>query len=174
MANLTEAAKEQRENTCEGKSVLGTSSKKQEGVFCKMRDFSDLQREALGVRRDMAKAYNIISDAKARYIKTKLKARSKKQTGDNTLLFGDLEPYSSKDEIQEVLGYGDITITEYDRLMLLWREREKQSAADGKYSDRVIEMIDKVLWRIGDEYQALLEEYDELNRENEKNQQGTF
>jgi len=139
-----------------------------------MQDFKQQQREAAAIRTDISKAYKAISDAKARYIKAKLKAKSKKQTEELETLFADLEDYASKQEIQDVYGYGDITLTEYDRLCNLWDAREEYTKQNGIYSDRVVEMLNKAAARLGDDYQEILYEADTAARENERNQQGRF
>lgn len=137
-----------------------------------MRDFSELQHEALSIRTDIQTAYKLIKDTKARYIKSKLRVRSKKQTEVTELIFNDLEPYASLQEIQESYGYAEFSLTEYERLIGLWNQREEFNKTGKVYNDRVTEMLDKAAARLIDPYQDLLDEYDELNRKNERNQQG--
>ena len=133
-------------------------------------DYSDQQREASAIRADMKKAFDIINDAKTRYLKEKLKSKSKKQAEDAALMFADLADYANKNEIQDYYGYGDITEHERDRLMNLWDMREQHAKNGNKYQDRVIEMLEKAMSRIGDDYQDFLFEADALARENERNQ----
>ena len=137
-------------------------------------DFAQQQREAAAIRSDIGKACSIIKDAKSRYIKAKLKARSKKQAEKAANLFEDLADYESKEAIQDYYGYGNITLAEYDRLLALWDEREHFNAESGQYKDRVIEMLDKTMSRLGDEYQDFLFDADDAARENSRNQQGRF
>ena len=139
-----------------------------------MTDYKTQQREAAAIRADMTAAYKIMQDAKTRYIKTKLKARSKKQAADAAQMFAELDDYGSLEGIQDCYGYGDITLTEYDRLCTLWDEREQFNKASGQYKDRVIEMIDKAMSLIGDDYQEILGDADATARENNRNQQGRF
>ena len=137
-------------------------------------DFAEQQREAASIRSDIRKAHNIVQDAKSRYIKAKLKARSKKQAEEATNLFKDLAEYENKEAIQNYYGYGDITSDEYDRLTTLWDEREHFNAESRQYKDRVIEMLDKVMSRLGDDYQEFLYDADYMAREDDRNQEGRF
>jgi len=139
-----------------------------------MIDFNQQQQEAAAIRKDMQKAYEIIRDSKARYIKAKLKARSKTQAAMEELLFADLAHYESKQEIIDAYGWAAFTGREYERLLNLWDQREQHTKNNGKYRDRVIDMLDKAVAHIGDEYQDFLHEADEVARENEKNQRGRF
>jgi ElaB/YqjD/DUF883 family membrane-anchored ribosome-binding protein len=131
-------------------------------------DYADQQREATAIRADMREVYEIVSDAKARYVKSKLRARSKRQAKDKERLFADLTPYASKEEIQDSYGYEEITLNELDRLMHLWDMREQHTEGGQKYHDRVIEMLNKALAHIGDDYQDILEDADQASRENER------
>jgi hypothetical protein len=139
-----------------------------------MTDFTKQQREAEAIRADMQKAYAIIADAKNRYIKSKLRLKSKKQAADAELLFADLANYGSKDEIHNSYGYAEISDSERERLMNLWDEREQHTKDGKKYSDRVIEMLDKASSHIGDKYQDFLHDADMIALENERNQKGRF
>jgi len=135
-----------------------------------MNDFMEQQREAAAIRADMQTVHKIIYDAKTRYIKAKLKARSKKQAEESEILFANLTDYGNKTEIQDYWGYGGITETERDRLMNLWDMREQHTKDGKKFRDRVIDMLEKAVSRIGDDYQDLLEETDMEARENDRNQ----
>ena len=83
-----------------------------------MVDFVAQQREANAIRKDMQKVYKIISDAKAGYIKTKLKAKCKKHAEEAAHLFADLVKFSSKQEIQDHYGWEYFSRLEYERLMI--------------------------------------------------------
>jgi len=137
-------------------------------------DFVRQQREAASIRADISKANKIVLDARARYIKAKLKARSKKETEDIEALFADLADYSSKEEIQDFYGWGGISRAELERLETLWDAREHHISESGKYRDRVIDMLDKALSRIGDDYLEFLDEADTAARENERNQRNRW
>jgi hypothetical protein len=138
-------------------------------------DFREQQRVAASIRADMQKAYKIIADGKTRYIKDKLKARSKKQAEETAALFAELEPYESKQQIQDAYGWAEIpSLSEMDRLMNLWDMRE-QHAKDGKvFRDRVVDMLEKAIAHIDDEYQDFLEEADHEATQNARNQVGGF
>ena len=139
-----------------------------------MMDFAEQQREAKAIHSDIQKALAIIRDAKHRYIKSKLRLKSKKHAADAEQLFADLAEFSSTDDIQNAYGYADISDSERERLMNLWEEREQHTKDGKKYRDRVIEMLDKAASRIGDEYEEFLYEAEMVARENERNQQGRF
>lgn len=135
-------------------------------------DFKEQQREAASLKKDISKASGLINDSINRYVKMKLKARSKKQAEDMKALFADLEPYGSKNEIQDSYGFADMTMKEYDRLMLLWDEREQYVENGKKYCDRVVEMLTYAKERIIDKYVDFLDEAEKEAWENLKNQQG--
>ena len=137
-------------------------------------DFTQQQREAKSIRADMHKAHAIIMDAKNRYIKAKLKARSKKQTEDAEILFADLAEYETRQHIIEAYGWAIISSTEHERLLNLWDAREQHAKDGTKYRDRVIDMLELAVAHIGDKYEDFLFEADVVARENEKNQQGKF
>lgn len=139
-----------------------------------MIDYNKQQREAAAIRADMRKVFRIIEDGKSRYIKQKLKAKSKKQAADVALLFADLTEYESKQAITDAYGWDIISDSERERLLTLWDEREQHMKDGKKYADRVIRMLDKATSHIGDEYQDFLADADALTRENEKNQQGRW
>jgi len=139
-----------------------------------MRDFSDIQNEARSIRSDIQTAYKLIKDTKARYVKKKLRLRSKAHTEASETLFKDLEEYESLNDIQEVYGYDSITLAERDRLVSLWGQREEFNKSGKVYNDRVVEMLDKAAARLNEPYQDFLDEYDEQNREYLKNVQGSL
>lgn len=86
----------------------------------------------------------LIEDAKARYIKDKTKARSKKAAMEkgailNSSRFDKLKEYDRKDDILEAYGWDMITEKQCDELQALWDEREeiKNHVEDGRYTDMV-------------------------------------
>jgi len=137
-------------------------------------DFTKQQREAASIRADISKANKIVLDARARYIKAKLKVRNKKQLEEMEVLFADLADYNSKEEIQDFYGWGGISRTELERLEALWDAREHHISESGNYRDRVVDMLDKALSRIGDDYLEFLDEADTTARENERNQRNRW
>jgi hypothetical protein len=139
-----------------------------------MMDYAEQQRESKAIRADIRKAVSAIKDAKNRYVKSKLRLRSKKQAEDIARIFSDLADYSSKEDIQNSYGYAEISESERERLMNLWDEREQHVRNGKTYSDRVVEMLDKAASRIVDDYEDFLYDADMIARENERNQQGRF
>ena len=127
-------------------------------------DYDAIQRESTEIQKDIAKALELIHDAKARYLKAKFRARSKKDAEDMKTLFAELDDYRSETDIQDAFGWGLITEKEMDRLIELWRAREKAQKNGGKYKDRVSEMLDVTARRIGDEYREKIELAREMKR----------
>lgn len=91
------------------------------------------------------RAAALIRDAKARYIKEKTGARSKKAAEEREAVlqsprFKALEAYDRFEDIQESYGWDFITEAERDRLEALWQEREEirnHTGDTGIYSDLV-------------------------------------
>ena len=137
-------------------------------------DFRTQQSEAAAIHKDIQRAYKIINDAKIKYIKTKLKAKSKKHAENMDLLFADLADYACKVEIQDYYGGGYISRKEYERLVDLWDEREQYAKDGALYRDRVVEMLEKAIEHIGDGYEDFLYDAEMTARENKRNQQGRF
>lgn len=61
------------------------------------------------------------------------------------LRFADLEGYDKEQDIQDAYGWGFITEKEMDRLLALWRLREKYVDENGNYSDPVIDLLDSAM-----------------------------
>lgn len=110
------------------------------------------------IRKDCSTARGIIADALNRYVKKKLSARSKKQAADMTLMFKDLEMYVSENDIQDAYGWEFIDEEERDRLIELWRKREQYVDDNGKFRDRVTDMVERAMNSIGEEYIDFLTE----------------
>ena len=89
-------------------------------------------------------------------------------------MFADLADFSSKQEIHDHYGWEYISRLEYERLMNLWDEREQHAKDSAVYRDRVIDMLDKAMSHIGDEYLEFLHDAEMTAHENERNQQGKF
>ena len=126
-------------------------------------EFLAKQRDTKEIRKDISTAYNLISDALARYKKKKLHAKSKKQLDDMSM-FAELEIYSSKLDIQDTYGWGTITEATMYRLWDLWDAREIVIANNGKYEDRVTKMLERAMSKVGEEYFEQLSEFDDLVR----------
>lgn len=126
------------------------------------QDFRDKKREIRTLQKDIATARGIIADGIARYIKQRLRLRSKKAAEENP--FADLEGYNSRKDIQEAYGWEIITEAEMDRLNALWDAREASLSAAGKYEDRVTKMLERALNSVADEYIDQLADFQELER----------
>lgn len=122
------------------------------------------------IREDCDTARVIIKDAMLRYVKKKLNARTKRQAADMELMFADLADYKSENEIVDAYGYDLITEKEYNRLIDLWRAREKFVDENGKYSDRVTELIQMAMKSVGDQYYDFITETEEAEQEKRKRQ----
>lgn len=123
-------------------------------------------KEIASIRRDIQTAVSFLADANARYRKQKLRVRSKAKAEENP--FAELDLYKSEREIQDAYGWEIISEAECDRLIQLWRLREERKTDDGKYHDRVTDMIDEAIAHIGDAYAEQLHDYDERQRKKEQ------
>lgn len=104
------------------------------------------------LQQDIDTARRIIRQALDQYIKRQIGARNKKQAADLEGLFAELQPFSERDEIIEVYGWGDINESEMNRLLTMWDARETARKNAGKYTDRVTEMLETTIRRVGSEY----------------------
>lgn len=127
-------------------------------------EFRQRKCEIQKIQKDISKARGIIVDGKRRYIKQRLRLRSKKATEEP---FADLADYNSREDIRTAYGWEFISEAEMDRLMALWDAREASLSAAGKYEDRVTQMLEKALDIIGEEYKEELWEFEELERKME-------
>ena len=125
-------------------------------------EFRQKQREIQAIRKDIATARCIIADGRTRYIKKRLRLRSKNAAEENP--FADLANYNSREDIRNAYGWEIITEHEMDRLMALWEAREISLSTTGKYEDRVTQMLERALNAIGDEYIDQLSDFQELER----------
>ena len=108
-------------------------------------DVEKLEKQAKAYQEAINRATHIIRDAKARYIKEKTRAKSKKAAmeRDEALQsprFKVLDQYDRFEDIQESYGWDFITEAERDRLEALWEEREEirnHTGDTGIYTDLV-------------------------------------
>lgn len=121
----------------------------------------DQMAEADKIKKDISTARGIINDALLRYKKKMLKARSKKQVEDMSLLFKDLEPYRHEEDIRDAYGWDFISEKEMDRLMDLWEARKKYIDESGKFRDRVTDLVQTAMNGIGGEYFDFLDDTQE-------------
>lgn len=139
------------------------------------------KKAAAEIRKDCSTARGIIADALNRYVKKKLSARNKKQASDMDLMFKDLEIYESERDIEDAYGWDFISEKEKDRLIELWRKREQFVDENGKFRDRVTDMVEKAMRDIGEEYvdfltdveyaeHKRLERLEEIEKENIRNE----
>jgi hypothetical protein len=91
-----------------------------------------------------------------------LRARSKKQT-DDLSVFAPLDDYASKQEIQDAYGWDAISDSEMCRLNDLWDAREQYVNAQGRFADRVTDMLEHAMDNLGD-YADALDEFDDMER----------
>ena len=117
-------------------------------------------REMADLRKDIMTATNAISDALARYRKTKLRSRSKKKAQEDP--FAELADYESRQQIHDDYGWGFITEARMERLMELWdaREESKKNGGSDVYRDRVTEMLERAMATVGSEHMETLHDYD--------------
>ena len=126
------------------------------------------------------RAQSIISDACARYIKEKTRARSKKVAQERDAIlksprFDKLNEYERFEDIQECYGWAYITEKERDELEALWMEREElknHTGDNGIYKDLVTKALGQAeifLMEIWEEdiqkAQAMRKQFDEEMRE---------
>lgn len=138
-----------------------------EEKFKPSSEYLEMEREAKAIRKDIETAKSIIRDGMSKYKKKKLHARSKKQTEDLSM-FDELKDYSSMNDIQNAYGYDVITEPEYDRLRQLWEARENYIDENGKFNDRVTQMLERAIYNCGETFFDQLEEFDETERQREK------
>ena len=134
-------------------------------------DFLTQQRETAAIRKDIAKAYSIIKDGLTRYKKKMLHAKNKKQTDDMSM-FAELDGYESKNDIQEAYGWDSITLKQMERLNDLWDACEIVLMNQGKFADRVTEILERAMANCGDIFSDALADFDEsVRRNNERSVQ---
>ena len=136
--------------------------------YGKSQEYQEKEREAAAIRKDILTARECIKDALHRYLKKKLRAKSKKQAADMSV-FDDIKDYTSREQIRDDYGWEIITEAEMDRRMELWDMREQFVNEQGKYSDRVTEMLERAMRYCGDTFIDTLNEFDAMKerRENE-------
>ena len=140
-------------------------------------EFEKIEKEAIGKQKARNNAASAIRDAKARYVKTKTRARSKKAALEkdaalHSKRFDCLNLFDKREDIQEYFGFGDITESERDRLEDLWDEREhiREMSVDGVYSDLVTQCLDLAEKYVSGLFEDEIEEYEEQKHIWEKEQ----
>lgn len=117
-----------------------------------LKEYEETKKEAHKKIKARNNAVAAITDAKARYIKKKTGARSKKAATEKDALakakkYDCLGLYERREDIREYYGYGGITESECDRLEALWDEREEilKKTEDGIYRDTVTDLLDAAI-----------------------------
>lgn len=141
---------------------MSRTTKEEVLLLLQGEDFRAQQREIRSIQKDIATARGIIADGQVRYIKQRLRLRSRKAAVENP--FADLDGYNSKRDIQDAYGWELISEAEMDRLNVLWAAREASLSTSGKYEDRVTQMLERALNVIVDEYIDQLADFQELER----------
>lgn len=101
------------------------------------------------IAKTEATALDLIADAKARYIKQKVKAKSRKLTKERNALLNSpkyevLNDFRYREDINTAFGFALITSREQERLLDLWDEREEiieHIDANGFFGDDVTEAL---------------------------------
>ncbi|MCD8366113.1 MAG: hypothetical protein LUC83_09985 [Clostridiales bacterium] len=137
------------------------------------KELNEKQRKARAIKKDIATARGVVNRAIIQYTKRKIGARNRKQALEQKKFleekYKDLEGFNCTTDIQDAYGYGFFDEEEYYRLLDLWELREQAKLKDGEYKDRVIEMLEVAVRRIGDEYMDQLMEADHMQQQWDKN-----
>ena len=122
-------------------------------------DLAEAQ-EVEAIRKAILTAKGAVHDAKARYIKQRLRSKSKQKAAE------ELKDYESRQQIHDDYGWGFITEARMDRLMELWdaREESRKKNANAIYEDHVTRMLDTAWAAIGEEYVERLHAYDQKEK----------
>lgn len=141
-------------------------------------DFEEKKAEAERLMKARNRAAALIKDAKARYVKEKTRAKSRKAALEKDEMlksprFKALDIYDEREDIMEHYGWDGITESEKDRLEALWDEREelKKSSNCGIYEDGVTEILDAARSYAETMHEDRIEEYEELERAFRKQQE---
>lgn len=120
-------------------------------------------QEVAEMKAAIGKARAAIHDAKARYIKQRLRTRSKKQAEEDP--FEELKDYETRQQIHDAYGWGIITEARMDRLFELWDAREESKRKGGTaFEDYVTRMLDTAWAAVGEEYAERIEAYEQKVR----------
>jgi len=117
-------------------------------------------REVEEIKKAIGTARGAIHDAKARYLKTRLRSRSKKKAEEDP--FEELKDYESRQQIQDAYGWEFITEAKMDKLLELWdaREESQKRNSGAVYEDYVTRMLDTAWASVGEEHRDRIEAYD--------------
>lgn len=118
--------------------------------------YNEIKEEAKEAQKTYWEARSIVNDAQLRYKKKKLNARNKKQAADMQLMFADIKDYRNEEDIRDAYGWDIITEKEMNRLIELWRTKEKYLDENGKYSDPVTDLLDEIMEKLYEPYLSLI------------------
>lgn len=121
--------------------------------------------EVKEIKKAIATARGAIHDAKVRYIKQRLRSRSRKKAEEDP--YEELKDYENREQIRTDYGWGFITEARMDRLFELWDAREesrRRGAGAGAFEDYVTRMLDTAWAAVGEEYTERVETYDKQMR----------
>lgn len=146
-------------------------------IFADEYESAKKETEKLIKARNRAAA--CIEDAKARYIKEKTRARSKKAALERDAVlqskrFDALADYERREDIVEMYGWGSITQSQCDKLEALWDERETLKNATtngGVYSDLVTEILDDAYLCALKAHEDKIEEFEAMEATHKKQKQ---
>jgi len=140
-------------------------------LFVGSEDVDEARAEAKKKIAARNKALSIIDDARAKYIKEKTRARSKKAAMERDAYlssghFDDLRDYERRQDINESYGFDCISEAERDRLEDLWDERERilNHTEKGIYRDDVTEALHEAWVAIADLWEDKVEYADKLEQ----------
>ena len=135
------------------------------------KDAKEAEKIEIELKRARNRALSLINDAKARYIKEKTRARSKKLALEkdaiiNSVMFDDLKDYDRREDIQEAYGCDCFDEQERDRLEDLWDKREeiKNQSVDGIYQDKVTIALHEAQLSIADLWEEDIEQAEILQK----------
>ena len=108
--------------------------------------------EVAEIKKAIGTARAAIHDAKARYLKQRLRSRSKKQADEDP--FVELKDYESREQIRDAYGWELITEAKMDKLMELWdaREESRKKSSSAVFEDYVTRMLDTAWAAVGENY----------------------
>lgn len=116
--------------------------------------------EVAEIKKAIVAARAAIHDAKTRYIKQRLRSRSKKQASEDP--FEELKDYETREQIRDAYGWEIITEAKMDRLMELWdaREESRKKTGNTAFEDHVTRMLDTAWAAVGEEHRDRIAAFD--------------
>ena len=123
-------------------------------------------REVEEIKKAIATARAAIHEAKVRYVKQRLRSKSRKKAEEDP--YEELKDYESRQQIHDDYGWGFITEARMDRLFELWDAREeshRRGAAGGAFEDYVTRMLDTAWAAVGEEHAERIEAYERQMRQ---------